>query len=146
MEAEAFCKKGVLKNFTEFAGKHLCQSFFFNKSYRTVYIMSPLWLKRELLYLNKLRLIWLILINLLESIHEFIYKKAKINVSKFASIVKNVRRYKKLKKNFKTHHRNISTIILLKRNLMLSLTLQLLLVIILSSPGFQGLDLNQNYT
>ena len=24
-------KKGVLKNFTKFAGKHLCQSFFFNK-------------------------------------------------------------------------------------------------------------------
>ena len=73
-------------------------------------------------------------------------KKAKINVSKFASRVKNVRRYKKLKKNFKTHHQNTSTIILHKRNLMLPLTLQLFLVIILSSPGFQGLDLNQNYT
>ena len=26
-----FCKKGVLKNFAKFTGKHLCQSFFFNK-------------------------------------------------------------------------------------------------------------------
>ena len=28
---EKFCKKGVLKNFAEFLGKHLYQSFFFNK-------------------------------------------------------------------------------------------------------------------
>ena len=28
---EVFCKKGVLKNFTKFIGKHLCQSLFFNK-------------------------------------------------------------------------------------------------------------------
>ena len=28
---EVFCKKGVLKNFEIFTGKHLCQSFFFNK-------------------------------------------------------------------------------------------------------------------
>ena len=28
---EVFCKKGVLKNFTKCTGKHLCQSFFFNK-------------------------------------------------------------------------------------------------------------------
>ena len=26
-----FCKKGVLRNFAKFTGKHLCQSFFFNK-------------------------------------------------------------------------------------------------------------------
>ena len=26
-----FCKKGVLRNFSEFTGKHLCQSIFFNK-------------------------------------------------------------------------------------------------------------------
>ena len=26
-----FCKKGVLRNFTEFAGKYLCQSLFFHK-------------------------------------------------------------------------------------------------------------------
>ena len=28
---EVFCKKGVLKNFAKFSGKHLCQSPFFNK-------------------------------------------------------------------------------------------------------------------
>ena len=28
---DVFCKKGVLKNFTKFTGKHLCQSLFFNK-------------------------------------------------------------------------------------------------------------------
>ena len=29
-EPEVFCKKGVLRNFTKFTGKHLCQSLFFN--------------------------------------------------------------------------------------------------------------------
>ena len=28
---EVLCKKGVLKNFTKFTGKHLCQSLLFNK-------------------------------------------------------------------------------------------------------------------
>ena len=28
---EAFCKKSVLKNYTNLSGKHLCQSLFFNK-------------------------------------------------------------------------------------------------------------------
>ena len=28
---DVFCKKSVLKNFTKFTGKHLCQSLFFNK-------------------------------------------------------------------------------------------------------------------
>ena len=28
---EVLCKKGVLRNFTKFTGKHLCQSLFFNK-------------------------------------------------------------------------------------------------------------------
>ena len=28
---EVFCKKSVLRNFTKFMGKHLCQSLFFNK-------------------------------------------------------------------------------------------------------------------
>ena len=28
---QVFCKKGVLRNFTTFTGKHLCQSLFFNK-------------------------------------------------------------------------------------------------------------------
>ena len=29
--SEVFCKKGVLRNFTKFTGKQLCQSLFFNK-------------------------------------------------------------------------------------------------------------------
>ena len=28
---EVFYKKGVLRNFAKFSGKHLCQSLFFNK-------------------------------------------------------------------------------------------------------------------
>ena len=28
---EVFCKKGALRNFTKFTGKHLCKSLFFNK-------------------------------------------------------------------------------------------------------------------
>ena len=28
---EVFCKKGVLRNFAKFTGKHLCNSLFFNK-------------------------------------------------------------------------------------------------------------------
>ena len=28
---EVFCKNGVLRNFTKFTGKHLCQSLVFNK-------------------------------------------------------------------------------------------------------------------
>ena len=28
---EMYCKKGVLRNFTKFIGKHQCQSLFFNK-------------------------------------------------------------------------------------------------------------------
>ena len=28
---QVFCKKGVLKNFAKFKGKHVCQSLFFNK-------------------------------------------------------------------------------------------------------------------
>ena len=31
IEAEVFCKKGCLRNFVKFIGKHLCQSFFFLK-------------------------------------------------------------------------------------------------------------------
>ena len=29
---DVFCKKGVLRNFAKFTGKHLCQSLFFNKA------------------------------------------------------------------------------------------------------------------
>ena len=32
---EVFCKKGVLKNFAKFTGKHLCQSLIFNEVGKT---------------------------------------------------------------------------------------------------------------
>ena len=32
---EVFYKKGVLRNFTKFTGKHLCQRLFFNEVYGT---------------------------------------------------------------------------------------------------------------
>ena len=34
---EVFCKKGCLKNFTKFTGKHLCQTLFFNKVAATLF-------------------------------------------------------------------------------------------------------------
>ena len=34
-----FCKKGVLKNFVKFTGKHLCQSLFFNKVAGVTYML-----------------------------------------------------------------------------------------------------------
>ena len=35
-----FCKNGILKNFKKFTGKHVCQSFFFNKfaDFRLVFV------------------------------------------------------------------------------------------------------------
>ena len=33
---ELFCKKGALKNFAKFTGKHLCKSLFFNKEKMTL--------------------------------------------------------------------------------------------------------------
>ena len=44
---EVFCKKGVPENFTKFTGKHLCQSFFFNK---VTGVMSAILLKKRLWY------------------------------------------------------------------------------------------------
>ena len=40
---KVFCKKGVLKNFAKFTGKHLCQSIFFNQVARST---LQLYLKR----------------------------------------------------------------------------------------------------
>ena len=34
------CKKGVLKNFAKFTGKHLCQSFFLNKKETLTQVLS----------------------------------------------------------------------------------------------------------
>ena len=38
---EVFCKKGVLRNFAKFTGKHLCQSLFFNRP--TALLKKRLW-------------------------------------------------------------------------------------------------------
>ena len=42
---EVFCKKGVLRNFTKFTGKHLFQSLFFNKvaGLRPPFYIEHLW-------------------------------------------------------------------------------------------------------
>ena len=42
---EVFCKKGVLRNFSKFPGKDLCQSLFFNK---VVGLRPPTLLKKRL--------------------------------------------------------------------------------------------------
>ena len=42
---EVFYKKGVLRNFVKFTGKHLCQSLFFNK---VAGLMSATLLKKKL--------------------------------------------------------------------------------------------------
>ena len=62
---EVFCKKGVLKNFTKFTEKHLCQSLFFNKAAG----LPAFLLKKRLKFVNFLRtpisiehLRWLLLI------------------------------------------------------------------------------------
>ena len=35
-----FCKKGLLRNFAKFTGKHLCQSLFVNKGLRSVTLLK----------------------------------------------------------------------------------------------------------
>ena len=43
---EVFCKKDVFKNFAKFTGKHLCQSFFFNRVFRSqpaTFLKKRLW-------------------------------------------------------------------------------------------------------
>ena len=42
---EVFCKKGILRNFTTFSGKHLCQSLFLNK---VAHLRSATLLKKRL--------------------------------------------------------------------------------------------------
>ena len=38
-----FCKKGVLRNFAKFIGKHLCQSLFFNKVAGGTFFTEHVW-------------------------------------------------------------------------------------------------------
>ena len=40
---ELFCRKGVLRNFAKFTGKHLCQSVFFNKVAPATLLKKRLW-------------------------------------------------------------------------------------------------------
>ena len=40
---EAFCTKGVLKNFAKFTGKHLCFPVNFKKFSRTCFFIDHLW-------------------------------------------------------------------------------------------------------
>ena len=44
---EVFCRKGVLRNFAKFTGKHMCQSLFFNKVER---LRPATLLKKRLLH------------------------------------------------------------------------------------------------
>ena len=40
-DMEIFCKKGVLRNFAKFTGKHLCQRLFFKKVASCSYRAPP---------------------------------------------------------------------------------------------------------
>ena len=42
---DVFCKKGVLRNFVKFLGKHLCQSLYFNKVAGLTLLKQKLWHK-----------------------------------------------------------------------------------------------------
>ena len=42
---EFFCKKGVLKNFGNSTGKHLCQSLFFNKVAGLKFLRTPFFIE-----------------------------------------------------------------------------------------------------
>ena len=41
--SEVFCKRGVLKNFSKFTGKHLCQGLFFNRLKPATLLKKRLW-------------------------------------------------------------------------------------------------------
>ena len=42
--SEVFCQKSVLRNFSKFTGKHMCQSLFFNKVEDLPFFIEHLWL------------------------------------------------------------------------------------------------------
>ena len=71
---EVFCKKGVLRNFAKFKGKHLCQSLFLNKVAglrhrcfpanfvkfpRTPFFTEYLWWLLLANYRTLIRIVWL---------------------------------------------------------------------------------------
>ena len=41
--SDVFCKKGVLRNFAKFVGKHLCRSLYFNKVADPTLLKQRLW-------------------------------------------------------------------------------------------------------
>ena len=72
-----FCKKGVLKKFVKFTGKHLCQSLFFNKVAGLTYML--------LIFMSK-KIKRLFMVN--KSSH-FLLKKCFLNILiQFLSTVK----------------------------------------------------------
>ena len=42
---EVFCKKGVLRNFAKFTGKHLCKRLFFNKVAGVKFLRTPFFIE-----------------------------------------------------------------------------------------------------
>ena len=67
---DVFCKKGVLKNFVKFTGKHLYQSLFFNKVaglkpvkglkfQRTLFFIEHLWCLLLFIPLNTSENLWI---------------------------------------------------------------------------------------
>ena len=51
---EVFCKKGVLRNFVKFTGKHLCQSLFFKETLAQVFSVNFAKFLRKLFLLEHL--------------------------------------------------------------------------------------------
>ena len=82
---EVFCTKDILKNFTKFTGKHLCQSLFFNKV-ADIRPFSCGFCKifRNTFFTEHLQLLLLILTHFRSSRPEVFYKKGVlINFAKF---------------------------------------------------------------
>ena len=52
---EVFCKKGVLRNFTKFKGKNLCQSFFFNKVAEHLWCLAEWALEKKVTIVGTMR-------------------------------------------------------------------------------------------
>ena len=75
---EVFCKDGVIRNFVKFAGKHLCQSFFFNK----VAGLRPATLLKNILWLKKITLVQVFSCEFCEiSKNTFSYRKPPVAAS-----------------------------------------------------------------
>ena len=81
---EVFFKKGVLRNFTKFTRKHLCQGLFFNKvaGLRTPFFIEHLWW----LLLQFLR-------NLVETKSLVSYKKMRVNLKVKSVAYSHVNRF-----------------------------------------------------